>query len=868
MFKSLQDFIAESLDKHYTFTQNTKVANYIYGQYEFEHGGTTLVVRFQNGAQYGKRVSVIKFGRRAGTKVSKKLPPIGNIRPVLATVVAIIKYHIANTNHPGGKKRLHGFALELDAEDHGKLVDMAGLILRRIFKEYKAFKGIDANMSNASDKTIYLARRGRKFDQLFTAVELPYEDPEDDEEDDDAYAASTMSYDDDMQDNDYDLTKAKPDKSGIIKLGISKLKNEEPPVEDDEIGLDDFDPEDLASMQAVLDGDTDLLATFTTPPKDKYPPGYYTDNHQNIFLILADTGTSYQKSYSVLVRDKSDGELEKMSFSETSLDLMKLSMIPVGVKGIQMNVANQNLVVAYQIIGSDDIHIFSGMSTTKLPVTNSTVESLGITPQNEKNEYPFEEHNVPFAINVDAATGEFLRLRSVTMSDLEALNDVILDPTIKKNKGFLLQPTKTVLKNMVTHDHEVYSNADSDVKQAVQDFLGGNVLDSLLDEPKQPDTDKKEEDFNKEIQSDFKPKPEPVYKGYPEGFSFKKHNLSELKGGSDIRWGRYGSDPERKIDLGYGISFDLKTSLTDMRNLFRGFQNLSGADSDNMKKVIRKYITEKELGATKVIKDVFDAQHSTPSLKLSGSSITSIERYTGSEYIAMNNRLRDPNAPTFGSTDEHIENLDRAFSEAGLVFPKGVTVYRGESKSDDEIAELRAGREVFNHSYSSTSLKPTIATSFTRAVHEIPAIMGFGDDSDFSVERNYKRNKLVMSLDGLEKIPVLVPGEYSNFDNEAEVILPRGVKFKLASDDLFEPHPRVWIGHFTVTGIQGLDTLFESNTFQSFRMFTEQTTNTELKVKTMLFDMMAMDYVWEDYVKTDEELENMQEYFRRMMHEG
>lgn len=836
--KDFQDFLSESLDKPYEFTINDKTPAYVFGQYEFEHGGHTLAVRFQNGTAYGKRVSIIRFGRKTAKSVSKKLPVMGNMRPVLATVVSIIKYHIENVDHPVGKSKLMGFALEVDADDYQQLIEPIQIIVRRLFKKWKIFGQISTAMTDPeSYKTVYMTRRGKKFRQVFSKVEGTYIDPEITDDIKATMAATssaslTATYDDDMN-------------------------NDEPP----ELGPDDIDM-GLDDEEEITQSDADeILAMFMSPPDvevpgNKYPIGYYTDTYGNVYYIVPKSGSSYK----VFVRDPDSGALDELSFNTSDIDALNLTILPIGVKGIQMNVANHNNVVAYQLVGSDDIHLFSGTQIGKLAVDNFTLEVMGVTPQNEKNEYPFSDHKIPFAIKVDAETGEIKSLLNAGLSSLEALNSVILDLD-GSNKGFLLQPTKTVLKNMVTGLHEVYVNAEEEVKDQIQNFLYSPS------QPKQPDTDAKEFDdkIKLGLSSDDAPKQEPDYRGYPEDFTFKKHSVYDLEGSEDLRFERFGVDPDRTIELGYGISFDLKASLTDIQKIFIGFQNLSDAKGSKVKKLLHSYIAEKESGAEYVIQDLFNLQQKNEQLSISSSGADAISMYTGSAYTEINNRLRGTYASS--NADKFIENMDKAFQESGLILPKGLTVYRGESRSDQEISDIRSGNEIFSHSYSSTSLKTTIANNFLKVSSDIGSTMGFVDYG-VSVDEDYKRNKLLMSIDGLENIPVLVPGSYSNFKSEAEIILPRGTKFVLASDELYERLPRVYMGHFTVTGIQGLSTLFESKIFKSFRMFCEQTTDVELKVKTMLFDMMAMDFIEDDYVKSTEELQAMEEYFMRMASES
>lgn len=41
--------------------------------------------------------------------------------------------------------------------------------------------------------------------------------------------------------------------------------------------------------------------------------------------------------------------------------------------------------------------------------------------------------------------------------------------------------------------------------------------------------------------------------------------MYDLEGSEDLQFEQFGVDPDKAIELGYGISFDLKASLTDIK---------------------------------------------------------------------------------------------------------------------------------------------------------------------------------------------------------------------------------------------------------------------------------------------------------------
>ena len=123
----------------------------------------------------------------------------------------------------------------------------------------------------------------------------------------------------------------------------------------------------------------------------------------------------------------------------------------------------------------------------------------------------------------------------------------------------------------------------------------------------------------------------------------------------------------------------------------------------------------------------------------------SIYRYTDDLFLDMNNHLRN-GTPIDDEIQEHLSNIDEVMRNSTL--DKPITVYRGV----DNVDGLFKGRVFSDAGYCSTSADPYQAQDFGK-------------------------NILILNLPkGLHAISTMAHSEY---DNESEILLDRGVTGKI-----------------------------------------------------------------------------------------
>lgn len=137
---------------------------------------------------------------------------------------------------------------------------------------------------------------------------------------------------------------------------------------------------------------------------------------------------------------------------------------------------------------------------------------------------------------------------------------------------------------------------------------------------------------------------------------------------------------------------------------------------------------------------------------------------------------------------QQIKEMDKAF-EYGSRLAKGTTLWRGQ-KLNAKIWESSIENKVFYFvNYVSCSLYPIIFGHFGEVSS---AFTGYKSDDENNpgqqnladidagdavplLRSNIDYVRIGFAISGAEKISVIVPGEHSEFEDECEVILPRGV---------------------------------------------------------------------------------------------
>ncbi len=172
----------------------------------------------------------------------------------------------------------------------------------------------------------------------------------------------------------------------------------------------------------------------------------------------------------------------------------------------------------------------------------------------------------------------------------------------------------------------------------------------------------------------------------------------------------------------------------------------------------------------------------------SDAYIHSVKIYTGSGYEAINNFLRGKSSGISSTSqiEARVKSIDEAFSTEGVYLPPKLVVYRGASISTDLIEEMNEMKFVPLTGYASVSLRPSTAMSFMSGgvgFTEIGKAVTLKDISDpKQLDQAYysssQGNKILYSINRLDRCLSLVLKKISNHPNEEEILLNRGVNVR------------------------------------------------------------------------------------------
>jgi hypothetical protein len=290
----------------------------------------------------------------------------------------------------------------------------------------------------------------------------------------------------------------------------------------------------------------------------------------------------------------------------------------------------------------------------------------------------------------------------------------------------------------------------------------------------------------------------------------------------------------KKINIGNSIEIDSDSSIITIK-----------ANIDNLKKSMSKEELKKHV--TTIITNEY-ANHAYISFAISSQQfknkekyLNGIKQYTGANYDRINSILRGDDINVNDDDRELIKSIDEAFEEVGIYLPKNTILYRGAAILDSEIEALTNGSEINLKSYSSTSFNVATAISFSKIFSDdlYDLLSGNKDalanKSIIKYREENNKHVVIYSLDGLQRVPVLIPGKHSQHPNESEVVLPRNTLIRSVPDSMQLVSDRVIFIHATVTGIKGYGALNED-----FGINTELVDFTKKYVYTMYELMKGM----------------------------
>lgn len=179
-----------------------------------------------------------------------------------------------------------------------------------------------------------------------------------------------------------------------------------------------------------------------------------------------------------------------------------------------------------------------------------------------------------------------------------------------------------------------------------------------------------------------------------------------------------------------------------------------------------------------------------------------IQSYCGSGYRLVNEYLIGMESLSDPIIDKKIRPLDSAF-EKGLRLEPGTLLYRGQRGRYEEFKDNLESKMFYFQNYVSTSLKPIIFGAYANAADSLMPNAPSADlESSEPVDTtdvvssvigtdNWERVdrggevafsdefKFGFVIHGADKVKVVIPGILSSFNDEVEVILPRGLAMKV-----------------------------------------------------------------------------------------
>ncbi|QPB08826.1 Alt-like ADP-ribosyltransferase [Klebsiella phage Metamorpho] len=186
--------------------------------------------------------------------------------------------------------------------------------------------------------------------------------------------------------------------------------------------------------------------------------------------------------------------------------------------------------------------------------------------------------------------------------------------------------------------------------------------------------------------------------------------------------------------------------------------------------------------------------------RLDESERDAIQHYCGSGYSFINNYLIGMESLGDPIIDKKIRPLDSAFDK-GLRLEPGTLLYRGQRGRYEDFKDNLESKMFYFQNYVSTSLKPIIFGGYSNAGDSLMpnapssdlenqettddvASSVIGTDNWERVDRGGKvafndEFKFGFIIHGADKVKVVIPGILSSFNDEVEVILPRGLAMKV-----------------------------------------------------------------------------------------
>jgi len=801
-------YISESFDKFYPFEKTKPSVAYVKAQYQFEAGSYTYGVRY-NKSKLGSMVSDVVIGKFTGIKFSyAQLTVVPNFKMFLSTVAQILKTEADDKNTKAKWKK--GIVLTMNSSFFEKAKSLIMRIIKlMLLGQYKVKDGFHWN-EDPDLRSIYIYKQGAMFSQVFKNI------PEDQMSA--ALNANTVdSY---------------------------SVKTTEAPKKSDSTSASD------------VFNDVKKDADVTKPqPSMPFADGFYKFKGELMYFKV-----SSKDEYTVY-RQYPWGE------SKYKLETMKTAFLGAAPsKFFNEGSVWPNCIWHSGISGNwDDVLTLSDFPGS-VWAFNFTTVGLGATKLTV--EQALSKGCFPSTISKPTYEAPLFGIVKVNGSGSIKLSafKVMTNPNQNIAKSFVVgtQPSNTASLPLAMFPirHATAMNmvasglipSDGPLMQAISDEF--HILSK---------------------QSSGQAKPAPVIPAVPTPDKEDSPSLASIKKGPPMPWTyeavkkvpklsdkvkpeviertldlfnvRSSSTRNKAVDIG-PMSIKLGGSLVEVRETFEKIANMSQGKRTEMYAAIDRYLQKTNNSAYGASIWLNESTIKDGKQFKDKGMVKALQSYTGSGYSEINKFLRQSTKPLdLDLVKERIAKLDALFLEGGVRLPKDTVVYRGQSLYDSEIADLKGGGVVHNPAYMSTTLNSNTASGFLGAysISSASFIAGSSktDYSDKMILAGKNKSKVLMSIDGTEKVPVLVPGKLSNHEGESEVVLPRGTILRLSSapDSLVEVDERVYLGHFTVEGLYGVpESLAEYRTqrLTSFRAMLESMDTKSNNMVNSLYAAMMM----------------------------
>ena len=253
----------------------------------------------------------------------------------------------------------------------------------------------------------------------------------------------------------------------------------------------------------------------------------------------------------------------------------------------------------------------------------------------------------------------------------------------------------------------------------------------------------------------------------------------------------------------------IKKIVNDLGRRFKGTPAEKAAKMSDAMEAIYKLINDSISEAYSYSGELTNSKDLTKEEK------NAITDYCAAEYASMNLfLLGKPESDKNNSNIELIKNLDSAFSK-GVTLPKGTILYRGQDIELSIFKNNLDNKTFYFKNFVSTSLKPNIFGEYGRNYMALDKDAAFIDDTEDSISSAEEFFKIGSNtpepveglnamaevgfvIKGADSIKVLVPGDLSEYPEEAEVILPRGLLLKINKASAF-PDANKYLVEGTVT---------------------------------------------------------------------